>query len=108
VLEVGLRLAAPGPLDVPQPPFVGFFVERALPDPASETVSRELFLARMREVTPGEAWHGEASLDLRAPELAPLAPRAVLGGQVNTISWIKGGAELIARRSTPFPRPAWG
>jgi acetoacetate decarboxylase len=108
VLEVGLRLAASGPLAVPQPPFVGFFVERALPDPATETVSRELFLARMREVTPGEAWHGAATLALQAPELAALAPREVLGGQVNTISWVKGGAELIARRSVPFPRPAWG
>jgi hypothetical protein len=32
----------------------------------------------------------------------------VLGGQVNTISWTKGGAELLARSSVPFPRPAWG
>jgi acetoacetate decarboxylase len=108
VLEASLEIAAPGPLDVPQPPFVGFFVERALPDPATETVTRELFLARMREVAAAEAWHGAARLVLHAPELAALAPRAVLGGQVHTISWIKGGAERLACRTTPFPRSAWG
>jgi len=108
VLEAGLRIAASGPLAVPQPPFVGFFVERALPDPAEECVRRELFLARMRDVAPGDAFHGPATLALHAPELAPLAPREVLGGQVNTISWTKGGAELLARSTVPFPRPAWG
>lgn len=108
VLEAGLVLEKPGPLPAPQPPFVGFFVERALPDPAAEIVMRELFLAQMREVKPDGHWHGRATLTLQAPELAPLAPREILGGQVNTISWVKGGASLIARRAVPFPRPAWG
>lgn len=108
VLEAGLVLEKPGALPVPQPPFVGFFVERALPDPAAEVVVRELFLAQMREVKPDGHWHGRATLALHAPELAPLAPREILGGQVNTISWVKGGASPIARRSVPFPRPAWG
>ncbi len=108
VLEIQLAVTSQGKLPVPAPPFVGFFVERALPDPATEIVTRELFLAEMREVTISDLWHGEARLVLHAPELAPLAPSEILGGQINTVSWIKGGARLVARRSDPFPRPAWG
>jgi hypothetical protein len=59
-------------------------------------------------VTIADPWHGSATLALHAPELAPLAPSEILGGQVNTVSWIKGGAKLVARRSDPFPRPVWG
>ncbi|MBL8701372.1 MAG: acetoacetate decarboxylase family protein [Alphaproteobacteria bacterium] len=108
VLDAQVTLAASGPLPAPQPPFVGFFVERALPDPSTETLTRELFLATMREVKVEGHWHGPATLALHAPELAALAPNEILGGQVNTVSWIKGGATLVTRSTEPFPRPAWG
>lgn len=108
VLELQLSIAAAGGLPAPAPPFVGFFVERMLPDPATARVTSELFLAEMREVTIADPWHGSATLTLHAPELALLAPSEILGGQVNTVSWIKGGARLVARRSEAFPRPVWG
>ena len=108
VLELQLSIAAQGALPAPAPPFVGFFLERVLPDPATARITREIFLAEMREVVIADPWHGPATLSLHAPELVPLAPREILGGQVNTVSWIKGGARLVAHSSAAFPRPVWG
>lgn len=97
VLSFALDLAAPGEPDVKQPPFVGFFTERVLPDPAGGPMSRELWFSAMEEVAIGDPWHGSARVTFAAPELAPLAPLVPLGGRVNTVAWVKRHSTLVRR-----------
>lgn len=98
VFELAITIAAAGEPDIPAPAFACFFTERALPDPRDRSVVRELYASTMRDVAIGHVMRGAATLRLGAPELAALAPREVLGGRVNTVSWTKDRAELVARR----------
>jgi len=102
VLSCEVTLARQGDLDLPQPPFVGFYTERVLPDPAARRVTRELFFSEMREVEVTDVLSGPATLALHAPELRGLAPLEVLGGKVNAVSWVKDASSLVARREEPF------
>lgn len=96
------RLEREGDLDVPQPPFVGFYTERALPDPASRRLVRELFFSRMEEVTIADLRSGPAELVLHAPELRALGPLRVLGGKAHAVAWVKAGSELVRRTEEAF------
>lgn len=99
VLELGVVLERDGPPDVAQPPFVGFFLQRTIPDPADGTRMQELFFAAMADVTLAGIRSGPATLALHAPELAVLGQPVALAGQVHAVSWTKQGAErLDARR----------
>lgn len=99
VLRLGLRVARAGELDVPQPPFVGFYTERVLPDPTGGPSVRELYFSTMEEVQVSDIWSGPATLELFAPELRPLKPGTPLGGKLNAVSWVKRHSTLV-RRST--------
>lgn len=103
MLEISATLDGPGEIKVEQPPFVCFFTERALPDPAARTLTRDLFASDMEAVKAGDPWQGaKGSVRLLAPELQPLKVEAVLGAGVRTISWIKHKATLISRRTMPY------
>jgi acetoacetate decarboxylase len=97
VLRLGLRIERTGDLDVPQPPFVGFFTERVLPDPTGGATVRELHFSIMEDVAVADLWSGPAMLEVLAPELLPLRPGQPLGGKVNAVSWVKRHATLVAR-----------
>lgn len=98
VFEARAKLEGPGELDVPTPAFVRFFTERALPDPVSGRVVRELFASEMADMRRSDVWRGDGELDLTAPELAPLRPQAIVGARWNRIAWTKQGSTLVARR----------
>jgi acetoacetate decarboxylase len=97
VFDFALRIAAAGDLAVPTPAFAGFFTERVLPDPTDRSVIRELYVSTMADVAIADVFHGAATLNVSAPELQPLAVTQVLGGRVNTVSWTKDTARLLAR-----------
>ena len=103
--EAAFRLAvditAPGPADVPAPEFVGFYLERIIPDPVDATRLRELFFARMPKVELADLWSGTASLDLMAPELQVLGRPKPIAGQVHAIAWTKDRAERLVREILP-------
>jgi hypothetical protein len=101
VLDLQVRLAATGDLAVPAPAFACFFTERALPDPTDRSVVRELYASTMADIALDGVFHGPATLALHAPELVPLRPTEILGGRVNTVSWTKDRATLVARRVVP-------
>ena len=98
VFSFSVRIAAAGDVDVPAPAFACFFTERVLPDPTDRSVVRELYASTMADVVVADMFHGPATLSLSAPELLPLAVSEVLGGRVNTVSWTKDKARLVARR----------
>jgi acetoacetate decarboxylase len=102
VFSCGVTLEREGEPDVPQPPFVGFFTERALPDPARRLLVRELFFSEMRGVQVSGVFSGPATLDLIAPELRALGPRRVLAGKVNAVAWVKDASVLVASSETRF------
>jgi acetoacetate decarboxylase len=102
VFACGVTLEREGEPDVPQPPFVGFYTERALPDPARRMLVRELFFSEMLDVQVGGVFSGPATLELAAPELRALAPRRVLAGKANAVAWVKDASALVARSETPF------
>ncbi|MBL8835613.1 MAG: acetoacetate decarboxylase family protein [Alphaproteobacteria bacterium] len=104
VFEIAIEIAAAGEPDVPAPAFACFFTERVLPDPGDRSVVRELYASTMDSVVAADVFHGKASLRVAAPELLPLAPGAILGGRVNTVSWTKDRGTLIARRVIAAPR----
>lgn len=99
VMTLCLTIDRDGDLDVDLPTFSTFFTERALPDPATGQVTRELFASTMADVVIGDLHAGEAELAVHAPELQGLRPLRVLGGRVNTIAWTKDRARRIASRS---------
>lgn len=96
------RLDRAGDLDLPQPPFVGFYTERVLPDPAKRCLVRELFFSEMREVEVAGLFSGDATLSLHAPELRALGPVRVLGGKVNAVAWVKDASTLVRRSEEEF------
>lgn len=95
VLSLSVTLERDGPPPIEQPPFVGFFLERVLPDPTDGSCLREVFLARMQDVMLDGIRSGSAMLDLHAPELAPLGRPEPLAGQVHAVSWTKNLAERL-------------
>jgi acetoacetate decarboxylase len=103
VMELSVRLERDGPCDVPQPRFEGFFLERVIPDPVDASRLREVFFAHMQDVTIANAYSGSATLDLHAPELAPLGTPEPLGGQVHAVSWTKALAQRLASERLPPP-----
>lgn len=98
VLELSVRVDRDGPLELAQPAFEGFFLQRTVPDPADGSRLQEIFFARMSEVTITGIRSGRATLALQAAELRLLGTPEVLGGQVHAVSWIKQGAERLASR----------
>ena len=94
VLSLAVGIGRAGEPDIAQPPFVGFFTERVLPDPAGGRVRRELFFSTMEEVAIADPWCGAATLVLHAPELLALAPEP-LGGRVNAVAWVKRHSSLV-------------
>ena len=107
VLDLSVRLAQPGPPEVPQPAFEGFFLQRTLPDPTDGSRVQELFFARMAEVTVTGIHSGPATLALYAPELAVLRPTEALAGQVHAVSWIKQSAERLVRHTAKSGDESW-
>jgi acetoacetate decarboxylase len=101
VFRADIVLERSGEPEVPQPPFVGFYTERALPDPAARRVVRELFFSEMAALRHGEAMTGRAEIQVFAPELAALKPRAI-AGRVGAIAWVKEGSRLVARTEQAF------
>lgn len=99
VFEARVTIERQGDLTTTTPPFSEFFTERILPDPVTGTATRELFVSRMEDTQVDGVWSGTATLALHAPELQPLAPFTVLGGRLNTVSWTKNHARLVARRT---------
>lgn len=97
VLSLSVAIERAGEPDVPQPPFVGFFTERVLPDPAGGTGVRELYFSTMEEVEVADPWCGPAAISLHAPELLPLAPALPLAGRVNSVAWVKRHSSLVRR-----------
>jgi acetoacetate decarboxylase len=102
VFTCEVTLEREGELDAPQPPFTGFYTERALPDPASRRLVRELFFSRMQDVRIADLRSGPAELQLYAPELRALAPHRVLGGKAHAVAWVKDGSELVRRSEETF------
>jgi acetoacetate decarboxylase len=102
VFTCEVTLQREGELDVKQPPFVGFYTERALPDPAARRLVRELFFSTMQEVTIAELRSGPAELVLHAEELRALAPLRVLGGKAHAVAWVKDASELVRRSEKPY------
>jgi acetoacetate decarboxylase len=103
VFTCAVTLQREGELDAPQPPFVGFYTERALPDPAARRMVRELFFSRMEEVQISDLRSGPAELALHAPEITALRPLRVLGGKAHAVSWVKDSSVLLSRAEAPFP-----
>lgn len=101
VFRADIVLERAGEPEVPQPPFLGFYTERALPDPASRRVVSELFFSEMAALRHGEAMMGRAHIAVFAPELAALKPRAI-AGRVGAIAWAKEGSRLVARSEEAF------
>ncbi len=101
VFSLSVRLARDGASDVPQPAFEGFFLERILPDPTDGSRLREVFFAKMADVTLADIRSGPATLALHAPELAVLGTPEPLGGQVHAVSWTKGLAERLMQTAIP-------
>lgn len=97
VFRADITLERAGEPAVPQPPFTGAYTERALPDPASRRVVRELFFSAMAALRHGEAMTGRAEIQVFAPELSALKPRAI-AGRVGAIAWVKEGSRRVARR----------
>ena len=101
VFRADIVLERPGEPDVPQPPFTGFYTERALPDPASRRLVRELFFSEMTALRHGEPMTGRAEITVSAPELLPLKPRAI-AGRAGAIAWVKEGSRLVSRSDAAF------
>ena len=101
VFRADITLERAGEPAVPQPPFTGFYTERALPDPAVRRLVREVFFSEMAALRHGDAMTGRAEIAVSAPELLALKPRAI-AGRVGAIAWVKQGARLVARSETAF------
>lgn len=98
VMTLSLTIDRTGDLDIDLPGFSTFFTERALPDPATGQVTRQLFASTMADVVVDGLHAGEADLVLAAPELEGLQPVRVIGGRINTVAWTKGRAHAVASR----------
>ena len=101
VFRTRITLERAGEPDVPQPPFVGFYTERVLPDPSARRVVRELLFSEMAGLRHGDAMTGRAEIEVFAPELLALKPRAI-AGRVGAIAWVKEDSRLVTRSETPF------
>ena len=100
-LALSLEVERPGDVEVDLPAFVTFYTERVLPSPVDGSIVRELFASNMENPHAANFFTGTAGLTLFAPELLPLAPREILGGRINTISWTKNRSRLVRRAVVP-------
>ena len=100
-LALSLEVERPGDVEVDLPAFVTFYTERVLPSPVDGSIVRELFASNMENPHAANFFTGTAGLTLFAPELLPLAPREILGGRINTISWTKNRSRLVRRAVAP-------
>lgn len=103
VFALTVTLERAGPPEVPQPAFEGFFLERIVPDPVDASRLREVFFARMQDVTLHDVRSGPATLALHAAELRPLGTPEPLAGQVHAIGWTKALAQRLASERLPPP-----